>query len=1827
MFFYNYKKRYFLFIILFFKIFSIQGQNWSFKNNTSNGWTTTRISASSGSSFLTLTTTGQNNPKFIKNNAQINADSNKFALIKLRVGSGGPSLLRINFPNGNVTNPIDTGTRIFKSYVINMTHNNWKGVINNIELVFKDNDGSAGGATYNSNNVKIDIEEISFVSYIPSSQSVLYIDPVNGSDAAVGSKSAPLKTIPYAVDLAASNSITNVYVKSGSYNFLNGINITTKANSKVVLSPEPNGFVTLNLGNFRNFRFHQGAKNIEIKGFELNGNSNVLDHWTLLSQYVWQPNLLPDSLSGGGICFQVENADDIFITNNIIHDFYQKAINIENGRYVCITGNIIYNIAQTSLSGGHGIMRQQGSGSFSTNDDPNKYRWDINGNLIFNVHQRIYSWVPSKGYLNMTLDEGKSILIDETPNHDTGMKARITNNVIAFGKIDAIRLKPTNGLEISNNSIFSRDSHADGITNTTNGFNTSTYGTPFLNFIGKNNAVDVNAVTDAYKLDDAMASTGSSSSNNYAAYGAVVPTSVATYQNTDLFTDPDNGDFELLDTQLSNVGIPQSILDDLIARADTYNVTIANDHWQHDHLKNTQTLLDNIPGVEDGILQNESVFSDAGTYDVSDLEFNKGRKAYYFSIDSTWKSNNISVNSVLNRGNGLNAYDGKYEIIVPELYSEWLDTAKTDFLRDADGDGVGETPYSRIRYGASIIAQNKVFPAHTLQYISIDGDTTFTQTTANDHRLELNGLDLYVKVNYSPSSAQTYDLIVADSIQGVVDTVILDGYSGPYNTGVFNVNGKQVLRLVLGATTFSGTNYYISGSGDDTNDGLSLTTPFETIDHAISQLSPGDTLNFITGTYTHSTYGDGDWFKTQNKTTVFINNVHGAANAYITFRPAPNQNVKIKGDGVAAIEVKASSYIRIEGFEVEGDVNIIPLDTARKYQFLYRDPQGLDQFRFAPGTSATVVASTTNLPVLSSSYKRPTYFNVAGISVKNSNHIDVIDNYVHHMPGEGIKSFDSDYLLISGNKVHDCSRRSSHGVHGLSVYTLSSIDNNRGYKVIIENNEVFDNYNEVYSWNQTKTFVNPHYDEGKGITVQRCYPTTGWTSGRILIRNNVAYRNGLSGIQVNSGERIDIYHNTVYGNHRTTEMYGDGSQHGLSIQSGDDINVKNNILQSWNQTTGAKVFKISTNSTNITASHNIMVGSQDSSSNVITSSPEFTDSTNFDFSLQSTSPAVDAGTSVGVTTDFLGKTRDSLPDYGAHEWTTLNCNANTGTDVITACDSFRWIDGITYTKSNNTAKYTLTNVNGCDSVVSLNLTILSSLDTLTFLECDSVISPTGKVYTRTGSYNDTLVNRYGCDSVITSLVTIGDTISPTVLTQNLTLYLNQLGQVSTSSSDVNNGSSDNCGITSYRLSDSIFDCTDVGTNTIYLIVTDVNGNIDSASAVVTVQDTIKPTVLTQNVTVSLDANGAGSVTVADIDNGSTDNCSIASSTLSKSTFDCSEVGANTIYLIVTDANGNIDSASAVVTVQDVIKPTVVTTPSDIALGYCDATYTYAIPTGDDNCGVTVTQIAGLPPGSTFPVGLTVNTFEISDPSGNTVTTSFTVDIRARYMPFATPDTSICNNNYKIDLSKGFDNIIFIGSGVEANEKFFNPNSLEPGSYSITAEFTDSMGCVSTEQFVMEIRSTPIVPRIKRVASDQIVTARTYNNYQWYRNGEELEGEDKLLLRVYELGIYSVLVGNDENCFEASEGYGFGIPVNDENVTSQGLVKVFPNPTRDMVFVRISSAEEFHKLTLTDVTGNQLIEQETSNRVVKLDLSTLANGTYYLNVIDSLINESIVIIKK
>jgi len=124
---------------------------------------------------------------------------------------------------------------------------------------------------------------------------------------------------------------------------------------------------------------------------------------------------------------------------------------------------------------------------------------------------------------------------------------------------------------------------------------------------------------------------------------------------------------------------------------------------------------------------------------------------------------------------------------------------------------------------------------------------------------------------------------------------------------------------------------------------------------------------------------------------------------------------------------------------------------------------------------------------------------------------------------------------------------------------------------------------------------------------------------------------------------------------------------------------------------------------------------------------------------------------------------------------TIN-NASTGTDAQTACDSYTWIDGNVYTASNNTATHTLTNAVGCDSVVTLNLTINNaSTGTDAQTACDSYTWIDGNVYTASNNTaTHTLTNAAGCDSVVT-LNLILNTVDTTISQNGLTLTANQNG--------------------------------------------------------------------------------------------------------------------------------------------------------------------------------------------------------------------------------------------------------------------------------------------------------------------------------------------------------------------------------------------------------------------------------------------------------------------
>ena len=102
-------------------------------------------------------------------------------------------------------------------------------------------------------------------------------------------------------------------------------------------------------------------------------------------------------------------------------------------------------------------------------------------------------------------------------------------------------------------------------------------------------------------------------------------------------------------------------------------------------------------------------------------------------------------------------------------------------------------------------------------------------------------------------------------------------------------------------------------------------------------------------------------------------------------------------------------------------------------------------------------------------------------------------------------------------------------------------------------------------------------------------------------------------------------------------------------------------------------------------------------------------SNSYAWSTGATNPTINV--SPTTTTTYTCTTTTNGVSCSSNYTITVN-NSSTSTNIVTAFDSFTWLDGNTYTASNNTATYTTTNAAGCDSVISLNLTITPSSPTL-----------------------------------------------------------------------------------------------------------------------------------------------------------------------------------------------------------------------------------------------------------------------------------------------------------------------------------------------------------------------------------------------------------------------------------------------------------------------------------------------------------------------------------
>jgi hypothetical protein len=154
----------------------------------------------------------------------------------------------------------------------------------------------------------------------------------------------------------------------------------------------------------------------------------------------------------------------------------------------------------------------------------------------------------------------------------------------------------------------------------------------------------------------------------------------------------------------------------------------------------------------------------------------------------------------------------------------------------------------------------------------------------------------------------------------------------------------------------------------------------------------------------------------------------------------------------------------------------------------------------------------------------------------------------------------------------------------------------------------------------------------------------------------------------------------------------------------------------------------------------------------------------------------------------------------------------------------------------------------------------------------------------------------------------------------------------------------------------IYECAEVSDSTNVTLTLHSDDVLQpETEAVVSLQvDKEPPSAVCANLQLFLDTASSVSISPQALDAGSTDNLGIVSFQVSENTFFCDDIGANSVDLTVTDAAGNTDTCSAIVTVLDVNPPNAVCSSLSVELGPGG---TFEIQPADvdggsfDNCGI------------------------------------------------------------------------------------------------------------------------------------------------------------------------------------------------------------------------------------------------------------------------------------
>ena len=445
--------------------------------------------------------------------------------------------------------------------------------------------------------------------------------------------------------------------------------------------------------------------------------------------------------------------------------------------------------------------------------------------------------------------------------------------------------------------------------------------------------------------------------------------------------------------------------------------------------------------------------------------------------------------------------------------------------------------------------------------------------------------------------------------------------------------------------------------------------------------------------------------------------------------------------------------------------------------------------------------------------------------------------------------------------------------------------------------------------------------------------------------------------------------------------------------------------------------------------------------------------------------------------------------------------------------------------------------------------------------CDiATMTLTPNTFTSTGVHNavfevtDTS-NNTDSVSVTITIVDSGDLIDPIADCQNITVQLDNNGEIIITGNDIDNGSSDNIGIVSYTVDPNTFTCNELGENSVTLTVLDAAGNSDTCNAIVTIEDDINPTIIGQDAAGNLDGTGTVTIPISSVDNGSFDNCNIDNLILTPNTFTL--IGTYNAVLEGTDSSGNTNNVTVEITIID-------TVDGEDPVAVCqDITAEL-----DENGEITVSA-NDVDGGSSdnsgfFTLSLDTNTFDcsnigvndviltVTDPSGNTDTCTATITVEDNLAPVL-----VCPDDQFVIK--------------DPNGTYTIPNYVTTGEASATDNCTNNL----------IINQTPPEGTIIGVGLHII-------------SFETTDDEGNTASCSFELEVPFICFGVNDNTFIQS-------------------LSIYPNPSSNIVTIN-SKTDPIETIILFDISGKQILDlSKVNSRNKTIDISSLSNGIYFIKV--------------